>query len=729
MAHKNDDGSIQTLREHLQQTANLAYKLAPGNLKNIAYLLGLLHDIGKYQPEFQSHIQKQDHNKVDHSSMANAILINYFEQVNDDMSRLCIEAFGGIIMAHHVGYLPNFGNELLQETDYEKRSKRFDFESVNDCYLSFLKDNNMSENQVENLFQKAKQQYIDYIKSHSNNVYVMYWTERLLLSILINADHSDTSGIIPTASYAKWIHSKYNILLNNLETKSIETNVDKVRQIISSQCDEAANSIQPNIRTLAAQTGLGKTFASLRWGLKTCMMTDQKQIIIVVPLLSVIEQNVKEIRNILNVDSSDLTVIEDDSNTNHHTLDDYELNNWDAPIIITTTVNFLKVCFGSGTSHVQHFSNIANAVVIFDEVQAIPTKSLDLFSILLDWFNSFSTSKVLLSSATLPDFRVLLPTLKVSDRASLVSKRIKISPRYEIKYHMDHVVDPEDIVKFASERAKTGTVLIIVNTKSLANEIYNKLDFNNKKLITTDICHAERLDNLADIADLLKKDKPVICVSTQIMQAGVDLSFDYLIRDLAGLDSIIQSAGRCNRNGNKHLGCVDVFNISEDLNKLPEINASRQAMLEIDDKNDVNKYFKKYFGLINTKFYITLSNGKTSILQDLINSTNINYSLGKEIHSQLYGTVARNYEPIDNEAKYTILIQCKGRGEDEDKGVRIVNELMDAYNNNDPKMIKKMTQLAQDYMVKKYNKPDRHEYKEVVPNELYCKISKDSLIF
>ena len=324
------------------------------------------------------------------------------------------------------------------------------------------------------------------------------------------------------------------------------------------------------------------------------------------PYTTIIDQNAKVVRSILEnneqqpVTSGKLIVLEHHSNLTpeRDTWQSKLLSeNWDAPIVYTTVVQFLETLFAAGTRGTRRMHHLANTVIIFDEIQSIPIRTVHLFNNAINFLVKQCKSTVVFCTATQPllnevDVRKGAVELSVNHQIMPdISKLFKDLQRVEVDDKRKTGGWSEDDVtnEAQHELENTGSVLIIVNTKTQAREIYKRCKQITGEIIhlSTSMCPAHRMDALDKVKECLNLDnpKPVVCVSTQLIEAGVDVDFGSVIRYLAGLDSIAQAAGRCNRNGLRQTGRVIVVNpANENLDKLPDIRTAKEKAERVLDE-------------------------------------------------------------------------------------------------------------------------------------------------
>jgi CRISPR-associated endonuclease/helicase Cas3 len=265
---------------------------------------------------------------------------------------------------------------------------------------------------------------------------------------------------------------------------------------------------------------------------------------------------------------------------------------WDTPVLATTLVQFLNTLFSGKNSSVRRMHQLCNSVIIIDEVQSIPVKCVSLFNLAVNFLTHICGSTVVLCSATQPQFEeteypIIFDEMKsmtgdYTEDFELFRRTELVSAINDVGYTYNEAAD------FGFEKFKeNGNVLIVVNTKDSAAKIFNsikkKVDENTHVIhISTNMCAQHRRETLAKVRKLLDDNKPVICITTQLIEAGVDISFKCAIRSLAGMDNAAQTAGRCNRNGSYGLCRVYIINISdENISRLEEIRTAQDITRQI----------------------------------------------------------------------------------------------------------------------------------------------------
>ncbi len=336
-------------------------------------------------------------------------------------------------------------------------------------------------------------------------------------------------------------------------------------------------------------TGSGKTLSSLRFALAMVQQTGMEKIIYAAPYKTILEQTAQVFRGILGDDEgivehhSDVVVETD----NKSSLENHQLltQRWNAPIVLTTTVQMLDTLFSGRSACVRRFSALRNCVILLDEVQCIPVRCWYLLTLAIRFLSRLAGCAIVLCTATQPQWESLplfpmpkpVPLVRDEEHLYQAFKRVAVTDR-TVEGEMLPETLTGEIIKMLP---KTNSALCIANTKKTALGVYDALKAGLPEgvalyCLTTLQCPAHRLQLLTQIRRLLRENKPVVCVATQLIEAGVDISFGLTVRALAGLESVAQAAGRCNRNWERACGTVWLVRLAgEQLSALPEIKQAQ----------------------------------------------------------------------------------------------------------------------------------------------------------
>lgn len=616
IAHqRKSDGAVQSLESHLLEVSNIAKSLAAKiGLKEQGELIGLLHDMGKYSDEFQSYLKsavgltdqdeddyvdaKSQKGKVDHST-AGAQFIWKELSTRGKMGPIVGQMLSLCIASHHSGLIDCLSSDTSSFGE-DRFTKRID---KADDRTHFREAKAKMDKTIEARFRElvSKPELIDGVINSLQQIAELEKTRgdeqivrfkvgllvRYLFSCLIDADRINSADFEkPRAAkarrhgqYGEWAHL-INRLDSHLSSFSANKPIDKLRVSISQHCrDKAENG--KGIYTLTVPTGGGKTLASLRFALHHAEKHRMDRIIYAIPFTSIIDQNADVVRKILEPDGakSNSVVLEHHSNLmpeEENWKSKMLIENWDAPVIYTTNVQMLETLFGAGTRGPRRLHQLANAVLVFDEIQTLPVNCIHLFCNAINYLVEHCGTTVVLCTATQP----LMDMVEKSKGALRIPPDNEIMPDVgELFRKLKRVEvlnrrkpggwsDKEVATLAMNEARKANSCLVIVNTKKSAQTIF-QLCRDEKTAIpiyhlSTSMCPVHRRAILAEIRQRLNAQEAILCVSTQLIEAGVDVDFGAVIRSVAGLDSIAQAAGRCNRNGLRDIGHVHVVNLSEE---------------------------------------------------------------------------------------------------------------------------------------------------------------------
>ena len=657
---------LQELEAHLSGTAQSASSFASA-FKSAEWgrLLGLWHDLGKYSNEFQDYIrinsgfeEGERLGKTDHTSAA-AILAK--------------ETYPGLwppiaycIAGHHAG-LHNWLPEPGVSGHLSDRLKKQEF--------------------LDKIRTKIPNELLEKINLNPpigkpiDPKHMHLWI-RMLFSCLVDADYLDTEHFMNPESFARRgrydsldeLKSRFDTYMWEMVKNAPLTSVNSIRNRILEDCIKSGE-LSPGFFSITVPTGGGKTLSSMAWALVHALKHNKSRIILAIPYTSIITQTAQIYRSIFGDDN----VIEHHSNIDENTnTQERKLaaENWDAPIVVTTNVQLFESLFANKTSRCRKLHNLVNSIIILDEAQMLPPEFLNpILTILKGLVENYDVS-VMFSTATQPAligkiggkgqyaFEGIVPdsvreVVQNVDELAVNLKRVAI----ELPQSINETVDWSMI---AEELQQHEQVLCIVNTRNQCRELYELMHEDTLHLSRL-MCTAHIMDVIDEIKLRLKENKPVRVISTQLIEAGVDIDFPVVYRAIAGLDSIAQCAGRCNREGklNKEnrLGLVKVFVPSKGTpiglmrkgadtfkEMLPNMSDNENSILE-------PKAFQEYFRLFYSKI-------------DNFDKADIGDSLWKDAQSMKFqfATAARDFRLIDDKNAQTILVEYKD-------GCNLINQL------------------------------------------------------
>lgn len=633
---KNGDVVLQTGKEHTLGSAVVARSaLEPIGLGKTAYAADFLHDMGKFKDEYQDYLWKSVRGEetvrgsVIHSFAGTRyILENYHKEDLDEMS-VVAEVLAYAVGAHHG--LFDIGGEKKNGFDKRMQAENIFYEESRDRFFDECADRKQIDRTINDAVREAwpviSRSIVNGIaSSYDEACFYMGLFTRLILSALIEGDHTDTECFMEGKKWEKREDPDWKALRGVVEKKiaalPCETKIEKARKKISDACGKPEGPSHGIFR-LNVPTGGGKTLSSLRYALAQAEKYWKRRVIFVIPLLSVIEQNASVIREYVGDDS---LVLEAHSNVvtenrENMTEEQYALmESWDAPIVITTLVQFMNTVFKDKTSCIRRFHSLTDSVIIIDEVQNVPADKLSLFNLAVNFLSVIGKSTVVLCSATQPD---------TADKK--IEHPLAVRPKEIIPFDEDiwkafkrtNIIDAGSCssrnapIKIRQLTAGSSSSLVICNKKSQAAFIYRY--FLEKDIecfhFSAGMCMEHRKEILEQIRQELEtegRNAPLICIATQAIEAGVDISFDTVVRIMAGMDHIIQADGRNNRNGKrKNLSNTHILRLTdEDLRMLPEIGRGKDASIEFlhefskdpdrfdhdpASRKSVDKYYSIYY--------------------------------------------------------------------------------------------------------------------------------------
>lgn len=641
IAHKREkDGKTQSIKVHLENTARQAGNFAKiFGAENAAYICALSHDIGKYSEMFQNRI-KNDGKKCDHATAGAQRLYQWDAGIGN--------LFGFIIMGHHGG-MPDYGSKTDTEEagTFSGRIKK----KVPD-YCGYKKDFS------EERFQFTEPLPITFDQDIG---YKFSFFVRMLFSCVVDADFLDTEDFMKKNDIDRSVEADFSKMKNKLDKKISQfrqdSKVNQCRSRILNHCIEASAK-SPGMFQLTVPTGGGKTIASAAFAINhlLCNQSHIRRIIYVIPYTSIIEQNGAVFADIFGKElvlehhsNYDFESSEDDFNSKKKLASE----NWDMPLIITTNVQFFESLYANKPSKCRKLHNIAGSIIIFDEVQAIPTKYLQpCMRAIQELVENYHCSAVL-CSATQPKLKSFFPeTLLPYEICQNVSDTYQTLKRAEIQD-----LGKVNIRALVNRIEGLSQVLIVLNTKRMAKylfELLKKEDGQGYFHLSTYMCPKHRQNVMKRIRQQLDNGSKCIVISTNLIEAGVDLDFPVVYRELTGLDSIIQTAGRANREGKREIGNVCIFSFMEEEYKI-KVNTpygkylktcSEITQIVIREYEDIfsPEAMDEYY----TRLYMDIG-AESQDEERILKKIRKFYTSGKEFRFN-FKEIARNFKLIDDDS-------------------------------------------------------------------------------
>lgn len=641
IAHAREDGSIQTLPEHIEGVAHYcAHFLEQAGLPELAplgRLLAQLHDVGKAQSAFQRYICGETTAKAPHSAAGALLATSLIYELSEELqlkklprtSQLLAYAISG----HHRG-LYDYAElrNKLEEIDCKDRCEK------TAKVLSGLRS------EVQTWVEEHAESTENSLKELAKRIGTTEQAQaliRLLFSCLVDADFLDTEAFMDeerkgrrheaTCGYAP-LETLRDRLTKHMEGFSTEGKINEARRAFLNQCREHGRTCPKGYYSLFLPTGGGKTLSSMTWALETALNHKAQRIIYVIPYTSIITQTAGIFREIFGEENvlehhSDITFSGGEASQEAERYERTRLlaENWDAPIIVTTNVQFFESLFSHKVSRSRKVHSIANSVVVFDEVQMFPTEFLHPMLRLLEDLRRIYGTQLLFCSATLPPFDKDHSSSfkKVNDFHQLSDAIQPIVPEDpelfkvfdRVIYHLE---EKEYTTKeLSQELYQHDSALCIVNSRRDASQLYRALLEEGKKPqdvihLSRNMCSAHLKERIAEVRQRLKAKIPTIVISTQLIEAGVDIDLPIVYRAMSGLDSIVQAGGRCNREGKRPApGEVYVFSLSDGGKALGAIARGQNAtrfLLDNDKEHTrssmplelIEAYYDRYYASIES---------------------------------------------------------------------------------------------------------------------------------
>ena len=585
-----DKSDWQLLKEHLINVAERASEFGKDfNAGPVAYTSGILHDLGKYSADFQKRLEGNPR-RVDHST-AGAI-----EACKKYQKALGL-IFAYVVSGHHGGLL-NYGSIA------DGLKKRLHSDGLPD-YSAYRTEIAIPDNMPSNLSLRPQ--------PGKPGFSISFFT-RMLFSCLVDADSLDTERFVdPTSSSIRGncestdaLYEKFEEFMHKMNSQAKDTPINRERRSIFNQCVSAGQS-PPGFFTLTVPTGGGKTLSSMAFALEHLKRHKLKRIFYVIPYTSIIEQNAHVFRKVL----GGRNVLEHHSNFDADKIESDDMDtgaealklaseNWDMPIVVTTNVQFFESLFSNRRSRCRKLHNLAKSVIILDEAQMLPTGYLLPCLAALSELVCNYGSTVVICTATQPKLNDLLGK-------GFCAREIVDSP--EQLYETFRRVSVTDLGSLDDKELidRIGVhrqALCIVNTRKHAKVLFDGLGASgNRYHLSARMCPVHRREKIAEIKQLLKEGKDCKVISTQLIEAGVDIDFPVVYRTMTGIDSIAQAAGRCNREGTLRNGEVFIFRSSERHGKATSwqnltAEIGEMALRGSDDPlslTTVSRYFEKLY--------------------------------------------------------------------------------------------------------------------------------------
>ena len=607
IAHINDETKkIQTVKEHSENTARLCQEYAVPALKDVVYAAGLLHDLGKFQDSFQKRICGEAV-KVEHSTCGAAAVRKLYPGPAGVMMGYCIAG-------HHSG-IPDGGykNDTGDKTTlYGRMSRGFE------DYSAYQK-----ELQIPEVNEKAFAEFLmrDCGGAKDRLFDKFSFFTRYCFSCLVDADSTDTADFCGNSVEAE-LFADFERCLEKVNRKLdsfiCTTDLQRMRASLQRQVFEKS-AVESEIYLMNMPTGSGKTLCSLKFALERALRKQKKRIIYVIPYNSIIDQTAEVFEKLLGEDADILRhqstfsyEDQEDYNENYRLAAKSAMENWDAPLIITTAVQFFESLYSNRRGKLRKLHNMADCVLIFDEAHLMPQNYLKPCLEGISYIARYLNSEAVFLTATMPDFKNLIEECVFPDSriVNLIDDTSMFPVFQKCRYCYLGKMSLEQIVQRAKEFPSS---LIVVNKRRTARELFKTFNgrcyhlstymtaFDRKRVI--DEIKRELYQMEQEYPDLqdVPEERRIVVVSTSLIEAGVDLDFFSVFRERSGLDSILQAGGRCNREGKRKCAEVFVFDQGDSTGKKWEderANITKGLLAKYEDiscQECIQEYYKRLF--------------------------------------------------------------------------------------------------------------------------------------
>ena len=634
IAHRReDDGCEQSIFDHLSGTAHLAKRFAQAfGAAQLAETIGLAHDIGKFSPEFQRRIRNADI-RVDHATAGARVVTAGSKNFANLIAAYCI-------MGHHGG-LPDGGSKGQPD--------------IGTMYYRLQKGDLPDFSAYQNEVQLSDAVPPEGWRPEKDVGFSLAFLTRMLFSVLVDADWLDTEDFMQNGAIKRGnfegMEALHEKLINFLDAfKTPERVIDKKRSELLQHCLNAA-ATPKGLFSLTAPTGSGKTISSLAFALQHAVKQGLQRVIYVIPYNSIIEQNAKIFEDILGEEN----VVQHHSNMDYHDGDShvadsrrFATENWDAPLIVTSNVQFFESLYANKSSACRKLHNIANSVIIFDEAQMIPLPYLlPCVAAIRELVVNCGCSAVLATAtqSSLDEYFNPLPIREINESHKEMCDFFR---RTTFVTECEPLADDA----LASRLSAQKQVLCVVNTRKKAQELAGKM--NGALHLSTTMYPAHRSSVMREIRRRLKSGEVCQVISTSLIEAGVDVDFPVLYREKAGLDSVIQAAGRCNREGKQRTedALVYIFTFADGRpprsikQNIAAYEHVARAHGDIASPEAIRCYFEQLRYIIGREGL-----DKNNAVQQMNDAM-------KRALSFPFRSIAKDFHLIDN-AQQTLVIECE----------------------------------------------------------------------
>lgn len=654
IAHINEyTDAIQTVQQHSFQTAVLCREYAIPAFKDFLYVVGLLHDIGKYMDEFQKRIRGEQI-RVEHSTCGALAAGSLFPNVMGLMMQFCIAG-------HHSGLpdagFPNDTQELgtlygrlkREFSDYSEYKRELEIPSVDfGAWAEFVAG--------------------DCRKDQELQIDKFAFLTRYAFSCLVDADSTDTADFCREEERPRALRSDFQACLDRVNARLsafvCRTNLQKARSALQAQAFRNADR-GAEIYLLNMPTGSGKTLASVKIALERALAGKKKRIIYVIPYNSIIDQTVDVFEGLF---GGELEILRHQSTFSYEDAEDQDedyrkaatlaAENWDAPFIVTTAVQFFESVYANKRGKLRKLHNMADSILVFDEAHLMPQSYLQPCLQSIAFITRYLNSEAIFLTATMPDFENLIHKYALPDSKifNLIQDTLLFGEFQKCRYEYIGEVEADALLEKSSQSPSS---LVIVNSKKAARQLFRECSTGKKYHLSTYMTPYDRkriLQEIREELNRLEKDYPtyeavpkerrITIIATSLIEAGVDLDVYTVFRERSGLDSILQAGGRCNREGRRAIADVFIFDFADYTRRAPIEEKGNLAKELLGKYEDISK------PLCIAEYYDTLYFMKQEEIQK-----NAMHKMCSKIRRLPFKEYAEKFELIDSKTVSVVVVR------------------------------------------------------------------------
>ena len=623
IAHINErTGETQSVREHSENVAALCEQFSIPELKRLSYMIGLAHDIGKYCNYFQRKINGENI-RVDHSTAGAVAAERYYGPAVSMIAGLCIAG-------HHAG-IPDAGlpgdayredHAPILRTRMAQKEKRCE-RDADENFEAYRKEIDLPKIDEMEIGKFLMRECITQKNRDDAAIDNFAFIVRYCFSCLVDADSIDTGTFCETrtedtlqADFQKCL-DKVN---RRLDAFVCETELQRARSRLQKQAFTKAGQ-DAEIYLMHMPTGSGKTLCSVKFALQRAIAKKKKRIIYVIPYNNIIDQTAAEFEKIFGEDAQ---ILRHQSSFSYEDMEDLDedyrnalkngTENWDAPLIITTAVQFFESLHSNKRGKLRKLHNLADSILVFDEARLMPMAYLQPCLQAVSYVTRYLNSEALFLTATMPDFETLLQQYTITGEKilHLIDDTKDFALFEKCSFEQLGAISAEALLRKAADAA---SALIVTNSKRAARKLYELAD-GDKYYLSTYLTAFDRKEIIKKIREKLKalendfpglvnvpEGRKIRIFSTSLIEAGVDLDLETVFRERTGLDSILQSGGRCNREGKREDAVTYTFSFADEELRSRETEASElaQGMFakydQITDSGCIREYYDRLFGM------------------------------------------------------------------------------------------------------------------------------------